>query len=71
MEFSEETICPHTHFIEIYDPVDLGIYIKVTKIYPYSFIKVLLMMILCQYGPNLAIGSEDRMQTRLSHDLEN
>ena len=42
-----------THFIELYDPGDLEIWIKVIK--SWSFIKVLQLMYLCQLGKNLAV----------------
>ena len=63
-------------FIEWYDPGDIEIQVKVTKIL--SFLKVLLIMYLCQFCVNLPIGSEDLVLSMLFQvwvydpcDLEN
>ena len=54
-----------TPFIDLYDTHDLENKIKVTKIL--SFLKVIPMIYLIEFSQNLAIGSQDRVQTRLFH----
>ena len=58
---------PTTHLIALYDPGDLVNLVNVTKIL--SFNKVLPIMLLCKFGQNMAIGSEDSVQTRLFHSF--
>ena len=48
--------------MEFYNPGDLD---NNSSMSPKSNFLVFLMVYLCQFGKNLAIGSDDRMQTRL------
>ena len=49
--------------MELCDAGDLGIKVNASEFK--SFINVFPMMYLCQFGQNLDIGEEDRVQTSL------
>ena len=69
MEFLEENICPPHTFHRVVRPLwqwnlDHGQQNLIIK-----DLKVVWYLYLYQFGQNLAIGSEDRAQTRLFHSI--